>query len=155
MLYKLSLDTVTVRWCFLISFSFAGGITLFAVITLVLDSFKIGYYIDFSNCLSPTEGIFPITHAVHTILQVKVSGCYFILYLYFLARIFIFSLSVDFTVTSKHITGYFWRLNSCAYVSFLCVNAGFATWNCSAIKFKKCSPIVEVAFFFFFKLSYI
>uniref|UniRef100_A0A672UA79 Otopetrin 1 n=1 Tax=Strigops habroptila TaxID=2489341 RepID=A0A672UA79_STRHB len=50
------------------------GITLFAVITLVLDSFKIGYYIDFSNCLSPTEGIFPVTHAVHTILQVKVTG---------------------------------------------------------------------------------
>lgn len=61
------------------SFSFVGGITLFAVITLILDSFKIGYYIDFSNCLSPTEGIFPVTHALHTILQVKVTGCNFIL----------------------------------------------------------------------------
>ncbi|NWS52685.1 OTOP1 protein, partial [Chunga burmeisteri] len=52
------------------------GITLFAVITLILDSFKIGYYIDFSNCLSPTEGIFPVTHAVHTILQVYFLWCH-------------------------------------------------------------------------------
>lgn len=64
-------------------FSFVGGITLFAVITLILDSFKVGYYIDFSNCLSPTEGIFPVTHAAHTILQVKDTGCSFKLYLYF------------------------------------------------------------------------
>ncbi|NXJ07713.1 OTOP1 protein, partial [Odontophorus gujanensis] len=52
------------------------GITLFAVITLILDSFKIGYYIDFSNCLSPTEGIFPVTHAAHTILQVYFLWCH-------------------------------------------------------------------------------
>ncbi|KAM9027764.1 proton channel OTOP1 isoform 1-T1 [Ara ararauna] len=52
------------------------GITLFAVITLVLDSFKIGYYVDFSNCLSPAEGIFPVTHAVHTILQVYFLWCH-------------------------------------------------------------------------------
>ncbi|XP_014822183.1 PREDICTED: otopetrin-1 [Calidris pugnax] len=52
------------------------GITLFAVITLILDSFKIGYYVDFSNCLSPTEGIFPVTHAVHTILQVYFLWCH-------------------------------------------------------------------------------
>uniref|UniRef100_A0A674JEQ4 Otopetrin 1 n=1 Tax=Terrapene triunguis TaxID=2587831 RepID=A0A674JEQ4_9SAUR len=50
------------------------GITLFAVITLILDSFKIGYFIGFSNCLSATEGIFPVTHAVHTLLQVKVTS---------------------------------------------------------------------------------
>uniref|UniRef100_A0A8C5LUL8 Otopetrin 1 n=1 Tax=Leptobrachium leishanense TaxID=445787 RepID=A0A8C5LUL8_9ANUR len=46
------------------------GITLFAVITLILDSFKIGYYIGYSECLSITEGIFPVTHAIHTLLQV-------------------------------------------------------------------------------------
>ncbi|KAM4709296.1 proton channel OTOP1 [Discoglossus pictus] len=46
------------------------GITLFAVITLILDSFKIGYYIGYSDCVSITEGIFPVTHAVHTLLQV-------------------------------------------------------------------------------------
>ncbi|KAG8591418.1 hypothetical protein GDO81_000172 [Engystomops pustulosus] len=46
------------------------GITLFAVITLILDSFKIGYYIGYSECLSITEGIFPVTHTIHTLLQV-------------------------------------------------------------------------------------
>ncbi|XP_069600944.1 proton channel OTOP1 [Ranitomeya imitator] len=46
------------------------GITLFAVITLILDSFKIGYYIGYSACLSITEGIFPVTHAIHTLIQV-------------------------------------------------------------------------------------
>ncbi|XP_056411118.1 proton channel OTOP1 isoform X2 [Hyla sarda] len=47
-----------------------GGITLFAVITLILDSFKIGYYIGYSECLSITEGIFPVAHTIHTLLQV-------------------------------------------------------------------------------------
>ncbi|KAG6935039.1 otopetrin 1, partial [Chelydra serpentina] len=52
------------------------GITLFAVITLILDSFKIGYFIGFSNCLSATEGIFPVTHAVHTLVQVYFLWCH-------------------------------------------------------------------------------
>ncbi|XP_006016850.1 proton channel OTOP1 [Alligator sinensis] len=52
------------------------GITLFAMITLIMDSFKIGYFIGFSNCLSATEGIFPVTHAVHTLLQVYFLWCH-------------------------------------------------------------------------------
>ncbi|KAM9330359.1 proton channel OTOP1 [Gastrophryne carolinensis] len=46
------------------------GITLFAVITLILDTFKIGNYIGYSECLSITEGIFPVAHTLHTLLQV-------------------------------------------------------------------------------------
>nr|XP_028600724.1 proton channel OTOP1 [Podarcis muralis] len=46
------------------------AITLFAAITLIMDSFKIGYFVGYSDCLSVTEGIFPATHAVHTLLQV-------------------------------------------------------------------------------------
>ncbi|XP_069090905.1 proton channel OTOP1-like [Pleurodeles waltl] len=46
------------------------GITLFAAITLILDSFKIGYFIGYSSCVSITEGIFPVIHAIHTLLQV-------------------------------------------------------------------------------------
>ncbi|XP_072857135.2 proton channel OTOP1 isoform X1 [Pogona vitticeps] len=53
-----------------------GGITLFAVITLIMDSFKIGYFVGFSSCLSITEGIFPVTHAVHTLLQVYFLWCH-------------------------------------------------------------------------------
>uniref|UniRef100_A0A8C5L4Y0 Otopetrin 1 n=1 Tax=Jaculus jaculus TaxID=51337 RepID=A0A8C5L4Y0_JACJA len=47
-----------------------GSITLFAVMTIILGCFKIGYFIGFSECLSATEGVFPVTHAVHTLLQV-------------------------------------------------------------------------------------
>ncbi|XP_037385454.1 proton channel OTOP1 [Talpa occidentalis] len=47
-----------------------GSITLFAAITIILGCFKIGYFVGFSECLSATEGVFPVTHAVHTLLQV-------------------------------------------------------------------------------------
>uniref|UniRef100_A0A8D0GJS9 Otopetrin 1 n=1 Tax=Sphenodon punctatus TaxID=8508 RepID=A0A8D0GJS9_SPHPU len=52
------------------------GITLFAVITLILDSFKIGYFVGYADCLSATEGVFPVTHAVHTLLQVYFLWCH-------------------------------------------------------------------------------
>ncbi|XP_049741272.1 proton channel OTOP1 [Elephas maximus indicus] len=47
-----------------------GSISLFSVITIILGCLKIGYFVGFSECLSATEGVFPITHAVHTLLQV-------------------------------------------------------------------------------------
>lgn len=47
-----------------------GSITLFAFITVVLGCLKVAYFIGFSECLSATEGVFPVTHAVHTLLQV-------------------------------------------------------------------------------------
>ncbi|XP_045384493.1 proton channel OTOP1 [Lemur catta] len=47
-----------------------GSITLFAVITIILGGLKVGYFVGFSKCLSATEGVFPVTHAVHTLLQV-------------------------------------------------------------------------------------
>ncbi|XP_040822249.1 proton channel OTOP1 [Ochotona curzoniae] len=47
-----------------------GSITLFAIITIILGCLKIGYFVGFSACLSATEAVFPVTHAVHTLLQV-------------------------------------------------------------------------------------
>ncbi|XP_021573317.1 otopetrin-1 [Carlito syrichta] len=47
-----------------------GSITLFAVITVILGCLKIGYFVGFSECLSATEGVFPVAHTVHTLLQV-------------------------------------------------------------------------------------
>ncbi|CAN0481325.1 unnamed protein product [Rangifer tarandus platyrhynchus] len=47
-----------------------GSVTLFAVVTIILGCLKMGYFIGFSECLSATEGVFPATHAVHTLLQV-------------------------------------------------------------------------------------
>ncbi|XP_060103242.1 proton channel OTOP1 [Heteronotia binoei] len=52
------------------------GITLFAMITLIMDSFKIGYFVGYSDCLSIAEGIFPVTHAVHTLVQVYFLWCH-------------------------------------------------------------------------------
>ena len=48
----------------------SGSITLFAFITVILGCLKVGYVVGFSECLSATEGVFPVTHAVHTLLQV-------------------------------------------------------------------------------------
>ncbi|XP_036136829.1 proton channel OTOP1 [Molossus molossus] len=47
-----------------------GSITLFAILTVVLGCLKIGYFVGFSECLSATEGVFPVTHTVHTLVQV-------------------------------------------------------------------------------------
>ncbi|XP_012595140.2 proton channel OTOP1 [Microcebus murinus] len=47
-----------------------GSITLFAVITIILGGLKVGYFVGFSKCLSAAEGVFPVTHTVHTLLQV-------------------------------------------------------------------------------------
>ncbi|XP_067888809.1 proton channel OTOP1 [Heterodontus francisci] len=47
-----------------------GGLTLFAILSLVLDMFKIGYYIGYSSCLTAAKGVFPAIHAVHTFSQV-------------------------------------------------------------------------------------
>ncbi|KAF6131912.1 otopetrin 1 [Phyllostomus discolor] len=47
-----------------------GSIALFAFITVILGGLKVGYFIGFSACLSVTEGVFPVTHTVHTLVQV-------------------------------------------------------------------------------------
>ncbi|XP_072897966.1 proton channel OTOP1 isoform X2 [Hemitrygon akajei] len=47
-----------------------GGLILFAILSLVLDMLKIGYYVGYSSCLTDASGAFPVIHAVHTISQV-------------------------------------------------------------------------------------
>ncbi|XP_029808266.1 proton channel OTOP1, partial [Suricata suricatta] len=47
-----------------------GSMTLLAAITIILGCLKIGYFVGFSECLSATEGVFPVTHAAHTLVQV-------------------------------------------------------------------------------------
>ncbi|XP_075070524.1 proton channel OTOP1-like [Mixophyes fleayi] len=46
------------------------GIVLFAATTLVMQALKLGYFIGYSKCMSIIEGIYPVTHMVHTIFQV-------------------------------------------------------------------------------------
>ncbi|XP_043918532.1 proton channel OTOP1-like [Protopterus annectens] len=45
------------------------GLTLFAVLVLILDAFKIGYFVGYSACLSAAEGVYPVAHAIHTLAQ--------------------------------------------------------------------------------------
>ncbi|XP_028657655.1 proton channel OTOP1 [Erpetoichthys calabaricus] len=47
-----------------------GGLTLLAILSLIMDAFHIGYFVGYEQCLSPVIGVFPAVHAVHTISQV-------------------------------------------------------------------------------------
>ncbi|XP_053231807.1 proton channel OTOP2 [Podarcis raffonei] len=46
-----------------------GGLVLFAVLSLVMDAFKTGYYSSYYKCLSPIRIMFPVVQAVFVITQ--------------------------------------------------------------------------------------
>ncbi|KAM3936557.1 proton channel OTOP1-like [Leptodactylus fuscus] len=46
------------------------GIGLFAGTTIGMHALKIGYYVGFGECKPVIEGIYPVTHIIHTIFQV-------------------------------------------------------------------------------------
>ncbi|MBN3326464.1 OTOP1 protein, partial [Atractosteus spatula] len=47
-----------------------GGLTLLALISLIMDAFRIGHFVGYKACLSAAVGVYPVIHAVHTISQV-------------------------------------------------------------------------------------
>ncbi|XP_054883069.1 proton channel OTOP1 [Poeciliopsis prolifica] len=47
-----------------------GGLTLLAVLSLIMDALKIGYYVGYRLCLSAVHVVYPVVHAVHTVAQV-------------------------------------------------------------------------------------
>ncbi|MEQ2248867.1 Proton channel otop1 [Ilyodon furcidens] len=47
-----------------------GGLTLLAVLSLIMDTLKIGYFVGFWSCLSPVFVVYPVIHAIHTVAQV-------------------------------------------------------------------------------------
>ncbi|XP_024124920.1 proton channel OTOP1 [Oryzias melastigma] len=47
-----------------------GALTVLAVLSLVMDAFRIGYFVGFSSCLSAAYAVYPVVHATHTIAQV-------------------------------------------------------------------------------------
>ncbi|XP_033822946.2 LOW QUALITY PROTEIN: proton channel OTOP1 [Periophthalmus magnuspinnatus] len=47
-----------------------GGLTLLALLSLVMDAFRIGYYVGYHLCVSAVLGVYPVLHAAHTIAQV-------------------------------------------------------------------------------------
>ncbi|XP_026163095.1 proton channel OTOP1 [Mastacembelus armatus] len=47
-----------------------GGLTLLALLTLIMDAFRVGYYVGEDACASPVLAVYPVIHATHTIAQV-------------------------------------------------------------------------------------
>ncbi|KAM8915648.1 proton channel OTOP1 isoform 1-T1 [Spinachia spinachia] len=47
-----------------------GGLTLLALLSLIMDAFRIGYYVGYRSCVSAVLGVFPVIHATHTVAQV-------------------------------------------------------------------------------------
>ncbi|XP_017160112.1 proton channel OTOP1 [Poecilia reticulata] len=47
-----------------------GALTLLAVLSLIMDALKIGYYVGYRLCLSAVHVVYPVIHAVHTVAQV-------------------------------------------------------------------------------------
>ncbi|XP_040191357.1 proton channel OTOP1-like [Rana temporaria] len=52
------------------------GIVLFAATTIVMHALKLGYFVGYSECLPIIEGIYPVTHNVHTFFQVYFLWCH-------------------------------------------------------------------------------
>lgn len=57
------------------SVSSTGGLILFAIFSLVMDVFKIGYYSSFYSCLSAIKIIYPIVQAIFVVVQVRRLRC--------------------------------------------------------------------------------
>ncbi|KAJ8397823.1 hypothetical protein AAFF_G00435120 [Aldrovandia affinis] len=47
-----------------------GGITILALLSLIMDAFLIGLYVGYKACVSAATGVYPVIHALHTISQV-------------------------------------------------------------------------------------
>ncbi|XP_067254834.1 proton channel OTOP1 isoform X4 [Chanodichthys erythropterus] len=48
----------------------SGGLTMLALLSLIMDAFRIGYFVGYHSCISAVLGVYPIIHALHTISQV-------------------------------------------------------------------------------------
>ncbi|XP_073676703.1 proton channel OTOP1 [Garra rufa] len=59
-------ERVTVNDCAVCS----GGLTMLALLSLIMDAFRIGYFVGYHSCISAVLGVYPIVHALHTISQV-------------------------------------------------------------------------------------
>ncbi|XP_059377183.1 proton channel OTOP1-like [Carassius carassius] len=47
-----------------------GGLTMLALLSLIMDAFRIGSFVGYLSCVSAVLGVYPIVHALHTISQV-------------------------------------------------------------------------------------
>lgn len=44
---------------------------MLALLSLIMDAFRIGYFVGYHSCISAVLGVYPIIHALHTISQVR------------------------------------------------------------------------------------
>lgn len=44
---------------------------MLALLSLIMDAFRIGYFVGYHSCISAVLGVYPIVHALHTISQVR------------------------------------------------------------------------------------
>ncbi|XP_067312819.1 proton channel OTOP1 [Pseudorasbora parva] len=47
-----------------------GGLTMLALLSLIMDAFRIGHFVGYHSCISAVFGVYPIVHVLHTISQV-------------------------------------------------------------------------------------
>ncbi|XP_036406584.1 proton channel OTOP1-like [Megalops cyprinoides] len=47
-----------------------GGLTILAVLSLIMDTFRIGQYVSYKDCVSAALVVYPVVHTLHTISQV-------------------------------------------------------------------------------------
>uniref|UniRef100_A0A3Q3AB31 Otopetrin 1 n=1 Tax=Kryptolebias marmoratus TaxID=37003 RepID=A0A3Q3AB31_KRYMA len=47
-----------------------GGLTLLAILSLIMDALRIGYFVGYRSCVSAVLAVYPAIHATHTIAQV-------------------------------------------------------------------------------------
>ncbi|XP_042626426.1 proton channel OTOP1-like [Cyprinus carpio] len=47
-----------------------GGLTMLALLSLIMDAFRIGSFVGYHSCVSAVLGVYPVVHALHTISQV-------------------------------------------------------------------------------------
>ncbi|KAF7208239.1 proton channel OTOP1 [Nothobranchius furzeri] len=47
-----------------------GGLTLLAIVSLIMDALRIGYFVGYRSCVSAMLAVYPVIHATHTVAQV-------------------------------------------------------------------------------------
>lgn len=54
-----------------------GGLSLLAVLSLIMDAFRIGYYVGEQSCVSVVLVVYPVIHATHTMAQVSLQSHFY------------------------------------------------------------------------------
>lgn len=53
---------------------------MLALLSLIMDAFRVGYFVGYHSCISAVLGVYPIVHALHTISQVRPRMCHALMF---------------------------------------------------------------------------